>query len=157
MASINIYVPDELKARMGTVEANWSEICRQAIEAELSRQTGGINSMPIEQSNDQTNWVDIPFDEPRSAKDVIVKPNLPPNHSGVVPSEVSLLSSWTAELNKSIGNTSTVGTRVSQLLEGTYSADILIPGEPWRSGCLKLEQRLVFRYPDSTQQHGSKD
>lgn len=139
------------------VEANWSEICRQAIEAELSRQTGGINSMPLEQSNDQTSWVDIPFDEPRSAKDVIVKPNLPPNHPRYNLKEVSLLSSWMTELTRVISGVVIVGSPISQLLKGTYSADILIPGEPWRSGCLKLEQRLVFRYPDSTQQHGSKD
>lgn len=108
MASINIYVPDELKARMGTVEANWSEICRQAIEAELSRQTGRISSMPTEHSNDQTNWVDIPFDEPRSAKDVIVKPNLSRNHSRHN-KEVSLLSSWMTELNRAISNVVIVG------------------------------------------------
>lgn len=70
-----------------------------------------------------------------------------PNYTGTSPKEVTDLSTWINDINKAIGPSGVGGARISDLLNGTYPAGILIPRRPWLLGRLKLEQRFVFSYP----------
>ncbi len=148
MASINIYVTDELKERMSHVESNWSEVCRRAIEAELNRLA--VESEPSQEtSKEEKDWKQIVFTPTLLDQGVVIKPSMAPNYSGSTPKEVTNLSTWIKDINKAIGPSGVGGARISQLLDGTYPAGILIPGRPWLSGRLKLEQQFVFSYPPS--------
>lgn len=149
MASINIYVADEFKERMAQVEANWSEVCRRAIEAELNRLTAENEPATSAVDQDNENWKQITFDQTLLEQGTVIKPSMSPNYSGPTPKEVTILSTWIKDIQVAIGRSTAAGARLSQLLDGTYSAEILIPGRPWLSGQLKLEQRLVFSYPSS--------
>ncbi|MBW4474744.1 MAG: hypothetical protein KME45_30850 [Stenomitos rutilans HA7619-LM2] len=146
MASINIYVTDDLKERMSHVAANWSEVCRRAIEAELNRSTGD-EQPTLGTPQDIEDWKQIAFDQNLLAQGIVIKPSMAPNYSGSTPKGVTDLSGWLDDINKAIGPTGVGGARISQLLEGSYPAGILIPGRPWLSGRLKLEQKLIFNYP----------
>lgn len=142
MASINIYVTDALKERMGQVEANWSEVCRRAIEAELTRLANG-SGQPSELATTETaDWKQLVFDTPLVDQGVVLKvaPGNPP---------VVLLADWLERVNQQIGTMSINGGSFGQLLGGTFPTGLLIPGRPWLSGSLKVEQRLVFSYPPS--------
>ncbi|KAM3092077.1 hypothetical protein ACKFKG_23510 [Phormidesmis sp. 146-35] len=149
MASINIYVTDELKEQMGGVETNWSEVCRRAIESELERLTleAEVSDPPSTEGNE--DWKQIAFNQSLLDQGVIIKPSMAPNYTGTSPKEVTNLSTWLNDINKAIGTPGVGGAQISQLLDGTYPAGILIPGRPWLSGRLKLQQRFVFSYPPS--------
>lgn len=134
---------------MSRVQTNWSDVCRRAIDAELTRLEANNGQPAAETPADTANWKQIRFDEPLLEKGVVIKPSKPPNHSGPLPKEVEVLSSWVAELHRIIGNTAVSSSRVSLLLEGSYPVEILIPGRPWLSGQLKLEQQIIFSYPAS--------
>lgn len=149
MASINIYVTDEFKERMTRVEANWSEVCRRAIEAELNRLETTHEQSAAELPSDTENWKQITFTQDLLDQGVVIKPSMAPNYSGTPVKEVAVLSSWLADINKAIGGTGVGGARINQLLEGNYPAQILMPGKSWLSGQLKLIQQLVFSYPSS--------
>lgn len=147
MASINIYVTDDLKERMGNVTTNWSEVCRRAIEAELNRLAE--SEQPNIEYQDTKNWKQVTLDQNLLEQGVVMKPSMAPGYSGSTPKEVTTVSSWLKEINETIGRSGVGGAQISQLLEGTYPAGLLIPGRPWLSGQLKLEQKLVFIYPPS--------
>lgn len=63
MANIEIYVADDLKDRMSQVQTNWSEVCRRAIEAELSRVEAENNQPAVEPVSETEGWKQIPFDQ----------------------------------------------------------------------------------------------
>jgi post-segregation antitoxin (ccd killing protein) len=149
MASINIYVTEDFKERMTRVETNWSEVCRRAIEAELSRLETTDHQPTAELPPNAENWKQITFTEDLLEQGVVIKPSMAPNYSGTPVKEVAVLSSWLADINKAIGNTGVGGARISQLLEGSYPVQLLMPGKSWISGRLKLIQQLAFSYPSS--------
>lgn len=134
---------------MSRVETNWADICRRAIEAELARIEANNGQQAAEPPADTENWKQITFDEPLLEKGVVMKPSMAPNYSGPTPKEVVVLASWINDLHRAIGATGVGGARISQLIEGSYPAEVLIPGRPWLSGRLKLEQQVVFSYPPS--------
>ncbi|TVQ18394.1 MAG: hypothetical protein EA367_14920 [Leptolyngbya sp. DLM2.Bin15] len=146
MASINIYVPDDLKAQMANVEANWSEICRAAIEAELDR----LEVAPIPPRRgtaDVTNGdrlVSIPVDQRLVAKTAIIKFN--DKRYNRVSATVIDIGDWLSKVKGTVRSMSTVGGKISDLLDGRYDADMLLPGEPWRSGHFKLDLKFSFVY-----------
>jgi hypothetical protein len=143
MASINIYVPDELKERMGQVEANWSEVCRRVIEAELTKVANGSSHPPVPTSTETADWKSLEFDSPLVDQGVVLKMVLPANPP------VVLLSEWLKAVNQRIGSVQVHGGHFHHVLEGTFPVDVLMPGRPWLSGRLKVEQRLVLSYPPS--------
>lgn len=149
MASINIYVTDELKERMSRVEANWSEVCRRAIEVELNQvaaESGALLSAATQPSETE-NWQQIIFDQPTSETSIVIKPSITPQYAGVTPLEVMMLSSWFSGIRQQIGQVNMNGVRFSELLQGTYATSLLLPGQPWCSGQLKVEQQLIFKHP----------
>ena len=144
MASMNIYVTDELKDRMGKVEANWSEVCRRAIEAELTRLANG-SGQPSEAATTETaDWKSLAFDSPLVDQGAVLKLPTPGSNPPVV-----LLADWLASTNQQTGRMSINGGHFNQVLDGTFSTGLLLPGRSWLSGRLKVEQRLVFSYPPS--------
>jgi post-segregation antitoxin (ccd killing protein) len=49
MPALNIYVTDDLKRRMTKINANWSDVCRKAIETELlRRENHSLSSFKVE-------------------------------------------------------------------------------------------------------------
>lgn len=143
MASMNIYVTDELKERMSQVEANWSEVCRRAIEAELTRLANGSGETTLPSTTETADWKSLPLDEDLINQGVVIKPSKPANPP------VVLLTDWLNTVNESIGKMTINGGQFRQIVDGTFATGLLIPGRPWLSGRLKVEQRLVFSYPPS--------
>ena len=153
MASINIYVPDDLKAQMANVEANWSEICRAAIEAELDRLQ--VASIPQDRGAADVakgdRLVSIPFDQRLVAKTAIIKFNERRNNR--VATAVIDIGDWLGKVKETVRHMSIVGGKMSDLLDGSYDADMLIPGEPWRSGHLHLNLQVSFVYSLPEEEH----
>ena len=153
MASINIYVPDDLKAQMANVEANWSEICRAAIEAELDR----LEVAPIPPRRGAADvakgdrLVSIPVDQRLVAKTAIIKFN--DKRYNRASATVIDIGDWLSKVKGTVRSTSTVGGKMSDLLDGRYDADMLIPGEPWRSGHLHLDLQFSFVYSLPEEEH----
>lgn len=143
MASINIYVADALKDRMGQVEANWSEVCRRAIEAELTRLANGSGEPSAPSTTETADWKQLVFDTPLVDQGVVLKLPTPANPP------VVLLADWLTSTNQQLGRMTINGGHFRQALDGIFLTGLLIPGRPWLSGRLKVEQRLVFSYPPS--------
>lgn len=143
MASMNIYVTDDLKERMTQVQANWSEVCRRAIEAELTRLSNGSGETAIPATAETADWKSLTLDEDLINQGVVIKP------SKAADTPVVLLTDWFRTVNENIGRMTINGGHFRQVVDGTFSAGLLIPGRPWLSGRLKVEQRLVFSYPPS--------
>ncbi|HEY9817715.1 MAG TPA: hypothetical protein V6D20_18205, partial [Candidatus Obscuribacterales bacterium] len=146
-------VPDDLKAQMANVEANWSEICRAAIEAELDR----LEVAPIPPGRDAADvangdrLVSIPFDQCLVAKTAIIKFNERRNNR--VATAVIDIGDWLGKIRETVRPMSIVGGKMSDLLDGSYDADMLIPGEPWRSGHLRLNLQVSFVYSLPEEEH----
>jgi post-segregation antitoxin (ccd killing protein) len=148
MASINIYLPDELKDRMAGVDANWSEICQQAIEAELLRlqsQTPEASDVyQSSQGNSDKKVVAVSISQHLVDQGTVIK--LPAHGNGRSKAEVLDISDWIERISTNISSVNAINGRVSRLFDNQYKSEILIPGQPWRSGSMKMDLQFMFTY-----------
>ncbi|MEO0851973.1 MAG: hypothetical protein AAFY15_00515 [Cyanobacteria bacterium J06648_11] len=150
MASINIYVSDELKERMQQATANWSEVCRAAIEAEIAR-VESLKKSANGDSSDTEDWVSESVGD-LALSDSIIKPVV--NKAQLKTDE---LDHWRKEFNKRL-STNLLTHRLDpergtggHMLNGSTRAAILVPGRQWLTGRLKMTYRLDFLYPEPEQ------
>ncbi len=152
MPTITIDVTDDLQEQMSTVQANWSEICRRAIEAEIAHQKT--------QQQDQTigappgkQWMEEPLDHYRSDKVIARYGNR---------GELKSADVWISELIKVVNNSQFhLGTSysMSSLLGEGVPVQLLGPGKDWAAGNVRLNVQWILRYlidqPDSESVEGS--
>ncbi|WP_228015664.1 GIY-YIG nuclease family protein [Synechocystis salina] len=145
MPALNVYVTDDLKRRMAKVDANWSDICRKAIEGELSRRENkGLGSLNIE---DVKEWITEELDPFSEHNSVVIKPYL--HTTGKVSSEVKILSQFYEEIISEVKKyyLNSIKGNFSLLLENKHQVDLLFPGREWISGTLGLRFSLLLNTP----------
>lgn len=145
MPALNVYVTDDLKSRMAKVDANWSDICRKAIETELlRRENKGLGSLDIE---DVKEWITEELDPLSEHGSVVVKPYL--HTKGKAANEVKILSQFYEEIISEVKKyyLNSIKGNFSLLLEDKYQVDLLFPGREWISGALGLQLSLLLNTP----------
>lgn len=145
MPALNIYVTEDLKNRMNKANANWSEVCRQAIEMELLRLEGRTPSN-IDLGNVK-EWISEYLDPNSVHSDVVVKPYL--HKEDKTKNEVKVLSDFYTGLISELHNfrLNILKGSLGDLLDGNHRADILFPGRDWSSGNLGIKLELYFNSP----------
>jgi hypothetical protein len=145
MPALNIYVTEDLKNRMNKANANWSEVCRHAIEIELLRLEGRTPSN-IDLGNVK-EWISEYLDPNSVHSDVVVKPYL--HKEDKTKNEVKVLSDFYTGLISELNNfrLNILKGSLGDLLEGKHRADILFPGRGWSSGNLGIKLELYFNSP----------
>ena len=145
MPALNVYVTDDLKARMGKVNTNWSEVCRQAIELELLRLEGKTLSKIA--LSDVKDWISEHLEPTSIHKNVVVKPYL--HKDDKTYNDVKVLLDFYTQLTSDLRNCylNTLKGSFGNLLDGKHHADILFPGRDWLSGNLGIKLELYFNFP----------
>lgn len=145
MPALNIYVTEELKRRMSNVDANWSEICRQAIEIELLRQEN--QGLPPFKVNDVKDWATEMLEPFNQHKNVVIKPYL--HMEGKKNQEVKVLSHFYEETISELSNyyIHTLKGKFGDLISGKHLVDLLFPGREWLSGTIQMKLQLLFNLP----------
>jgi hypothetical protein len=138
MASINIYVSEDLKERMAKVDANWSEICRGAIEAELHR----LEQNPAVPPPSDKTVAAFPITQHIIDQGTIIR--LTPQGRNQK-QQVLEISQWLENVRQSVAGSYAVCERAGKLLTGDYESELLIPGYPWYSGEMKLDLKFTFK------------
>lgn len=148
MASINIYINDSMKEEMASVEANWSEICRQAITMEISKIKGG--EITYEPKNfDRGNWDYCSFEENFNNDNVIVKPYI--DHADPkLRNMVKIASQWLEELKQELSIARLDGNSLGEFFQGVRKIEVLEPGKTWKTGYLKINYHIDFYFEDDT-------
>ncbi|MGP1383429.1 MAG: hypothetical protein ACTS2F_07690 [Thainema sp.] len=146
MASVNIYVSEELKARMNKANLNWSEICRRAIEGELARaesQSTEATEVPRLPSNQR--WqVDV-IDEEFLAKGTVIEV---PYRGQPKKVQIDMLKDWFEQtLNQFISAYSFGQASLKNLVSSGHKTQILIPGQGWTECYLYFEPRFLIKHP----------
>ncbi len=146
MASINIYINDSMKEEMGSVEANWSEICRQAITIEMSRIKGG--EITYEPKNfDLGNWDHCSFEESFNNDSVIIKPYV--DHADPkLRNTVKVASQWLEEIKREMAIARLDGNSLGDFFHGVRKIEVLEPGKTWKTGYLKINYHIDFYFED---------
>jgi hypothetical protein len=146
MASMNIYLPDELKERMSKVDANWSELCQEAIENALHQLETGVSEsseMALYRPGTKDQWATIPITQHLKDQGSIVRlPELKTRPQ----QDVMSLSDWVGRIHTNVSASSAITGRGDKLLDGSYELDLLIPGQPWRCGQMSLDLNFTFHY-----------
>jgi len=146
MASINIYINDDLKEEMALVEANWSEVCRQAINLEITKsRTGEITYEP--KNFDQGNWDYSSFEENFNNDNVIIKPYI--DHTNPkLRNTVKVASQWLEEIKRELAMARLDGNSLGEFFQGVRKIEVLEPGKPWKTGYLKINYHIDFYFQD---------
>ncbi|WPF87383.1 hypothetical protein WEU38_11220 [Cyanobacterium aponinum AL20118] len=146
MASINIYINDSMKEEMASVEANWSEICRQAITMEMSRIKG--SEITYEPKNfDLGNWDHCSFEESFNNDSVIIKPYV--DHADPkLRNTVKVASQWLEEIKREIAIARLDGNSLGEFFQGVRKIEVLEPGKTWKTGYLKINYYIDFYFED---------
>lgn len=146
MASINIYINDSMKEEMASVEANWSEICRQAITIEMSRIKGG--EITYEPKNfDLGNWDHCSFEESFNNDSVIIKPYV--DHvDPKLRNTVKVASQWLEEIKREMAIARLDGNSLGDFFHGVRKIEVLEPGKTWKTGYLKINYHIDFYFED---------
>ncbi|MBE9195104.1 GIY-YIG nuclease family protein [Synechocystis sp. LEGE 06083] len=145
MPALNVYVTDDLKSRMAKVDANWSDICRKAIEIELlRRENKGASSLNIE---DIKEWITEDLDPLNEHSSVVIKPYL--HTKGTSVNQVKVLSQFYEEIVSETRNVylNSLKGNFKLLLDETHQVDLLFPGREWISGTLGLKFNLQLNIP----------
>lgn len=145
MSALNIYVTEDLKNRMNKANANWSEVCRQAIEMELLRlQTRTPSNVDLGNAKE---WIREYLDPNSVHSDVVVKPYL--QKEDKTKNEVKVLSDFYTALISELHNfrLNILKGNLGDLLDGKHRADVLFPGRDWSSGNLEIKLELYFNSP----------
>ncbi|MGI0480818.1 hypothetical protein ACN4EE_08500 [Geminocystis sp. CENA526] len=148
MASINIYINDSMKEEMASVEANWSEICRQAITMEMSKIKGG--EITYDRKNfDIGNWDYCSFEENFNNDNVIIKPYI--DHSDPkLRNTVKVASQWLEEIKRELSIARLDGNSLGEFFQGVRKIEVLEPGKTWKTGYLKINYHIDFYFEDDT-------
>jgi hypothetical protein len=151
MASINIYINDDLKEEMALVETNWSEVCRQAINLEITKSKTG--EMTYEPKNfNEGNWNYSSFEENFNNDNVIIKPYI--EHTNPkLRNTVKVASQWLEEIKRELAIARLDGNSLGEFFQGVRKIEVLEPGKPWKTGHLKINYHIDFYFQD----HDSKD
>ncbi|WP_019501589.1 GIY-YIG nuclease family protein [Pseudanabaena sp. PCC 6802] len=150
MPALNIYVTDELKDRMNKVDANWSEICRRAIEVELLRfEEQASHQFELVEVKE---WISESLDPTSVHSNVVVKPFLHKTDSSK--NEVKVLLDFYTELMSELHkfHLTTLKGNLGNLLEVKHRADVLFPGRDWLSGSLGIKLQMCFNHPVTSTQ-----
>jgi hypothetical protein len=149
MASINIYINDSLKEEMSLVEANWSEICRQAIKSEMLRLKG--DEIIYEPQNfSQDKWDFCSFEANFNNDSVIIKPYVD-HPDPQLRKTVKVASQWLADVKRELAIARVDGNSLGEFFQGMRRIEILEPGKTWRSGYLQISFQLNFYYENEPQ------
>lgn len=144
MASINIYINDTMKEEMASVEANWSEVCRQAITAEITKFKG--DQVTYEPQNfDIGDWDYCSFERSFNSEGVIIKPYVDhpdPN----IRNTVKIASQWLEEIKRELQIARLDGNSLAEFFQGVRRVEILEPGKTWKTGYLKINFQLYFYF-----------
>ncbi|MFQ3584166.1 MAG: hypothetical protein SNJ85_04425 [Cyanobacteriota bacterium] len=155
MATLNIYVPEDLKERMSKVEANWSEICRKAIVQELQRLEEAQSPSPSKPLKAK-EWVCELLDPSPDidGKKAIVKYLTHKQKDSVV-----TLEQFTKSLEKNLQDIYINFAEVywRELLIANYPVEILFPGRDWLRGNLKFKYEFYLKYPKPESPSPKKD
>lgn len=148
MASINIYINDDLKEEMALVEANWSEVCRQAINLEISKSKTG--EMTYEPKNfEEGNWNYSSFEKNFNNENVIIKPYI--DHANPkLRNTVKVASQWLEEIKRELSIARLDGNSLGEFFQGVRKIEVLEPGKPWKTGYLKINYYIDFYFEDDT-------
>ncbi|BAQ62967.1 hypothetical protein GM3708_3373 [Geminocystis sp. NIES-3708] len=146
MASINIYINDDLKEEMALVEANWSEVCRQAINLEITKSKTGETS--YEPNNfEEGNWDYSSFEENFNNENVIIKPYI--DHTNPkLRNTVKVASQWLEEIKRELAIARLDGNSLGEFFQGVRKIEVLKPGKPWKTGYLKINYHIDFYFQD---------
>lgn len=146
MASVNIYVSEELKARMNRANLNWSEICRRAIEGELARaESQSTEAAEVPRLPSNQRWqVDV-IDEEFLAKGTVLE--VPYLRQPQKP-QIDMLKDWFEVTLTTFINSYRFGqAALKDLVSSGYRTKILIPGEGWKDCYLYFEPRFLIKHP----------
>lgn len=144
MASINIYINDDLKEEMALVGANWSEVCRQAINLEITKSKTG--EMTYEPKNfEEGNWDYSSFEKNFNNDNVIIKPYI--DHTNPkLRNTVKVASQWLEEIKRELAIARLDGNSLGEFFQGVRKIEVLEPGKPWKTGYLKINYHIDFYY-----------
>lgn len=144
MASINIYINDDLKEEMALVEANWSEVCRQAINLEITKSKTG--EMTYEPKNfEEGHWNYASFEENFNNDNVIIKPYI--EHTNLkLRNTVKVASQWLEEIKRELAIARLDGNSLGEFFQGVRKIEVLEPGKPWKIGYLKINYYIDFYF-----------
>ncbi len=144
MASINIYINDDLKEEMALVEANWSEVCRQAINLEITKSKTG--EMTYEPKNfEEEHWNYASFEENFNNDNVIIKPYI--DHANPkLRNTVKVASQWLEEIKRELAIARLDGNSLGEFFQGVRKIEVLEPGKPWKTGYLKINYYIDFYF-----------
>ncbi len=147
MGSINIYINDVLKEEMADVEANWSEICREAIKLEIARLSNqNREESPLDFS--KNHWVMQSFEEKFNNEQTIIKPYI--EHSDPkIRNTVKIASEWLAQMKKDLSLARVDQSFLSEFVNGRRKIEILEPGQNWRSCYLQVNLQFNVVYEDN--------
>lgn len=146
MASINIYVNDSMKEQMASVEANWSEICRQAITMEISKIKGNQITYESQKIN-LSNWKHCSFEQSFDNESVIVRPYI--EHSDPkLRNTVKVASEWLEEIKQEMAIARLDGNSLEEFFQGRRKIEVLEPGKTWKTGYLKINYHIDFYFED---------
>ncbi len=149
MPALNIYVTDDLKRRMAQINANWSDVCRKAIETELlRRENHSLSSFKVE---DVKEWITEELDPINEHNGVVIKPYLHTNSK--TGNQVKVLSEFYEEIISEIKRNylNSIQSTFETLLNGKYQVELLFPGREWTSGTLNLKILLLLNTPKTVE------
>lgn len=149
MPALNIYVTDDLKRRMAQINANWSDVCRKAIETELlRRENHSLSSFNVE---DVKEWITEELDPINEHNGVVIKPYLHTNSKTA--NQVKVLSQFYEEIISEIKRhyLNSIQSTFETLLNGKYQVELLFPGREWTSGTLNLKILLLLNTPKTVE------
>ena len=145
MPALNIYVSEDLKRRMAKIDANWSEVCRKAIETELlRRENKELSSFNIE---DIKEWITEELDPNNEHSSVVIKPYLHTKGKNI--NQVKILSQFYEEIISELKNIHLRSTQnnFGEILDDKHQVELLFPGREWIAGTLGLKISLLLNTP----------